>query len=314
VEGFLARFVANGKFTTALLNRSEEPVNTDDRNFIEFQAARSVGRDTPFEISELRSAAEGMELHRPAISGAVDWERVEEERLSVYTSNEEAPPVQGASLDLAGRARAHGAWVKGRLDDALAEWKGCCGQPVNSAEVALVAEVASNAMEPPSEAWLDLLAIENRVESMLIRARLRWKQGRPEEAAELLVQAYEAHRKDPWPLTFIVARSLTVAELLAAERPDLAPRIYTSLSEPFSIYSLDHQRRSTALAIARRLEDGCGPRVVESLRRFEPWIPWERAVLTLRAQCYEEAKDPLAATAKRQLAEFLAAQPKRLLP
>lgn len=314
LEGLLARYLADERFTKTLLDRTANPINTDDRNFIEFQAARSVGKRTSFQIADLRAAAAGTEMHRPRISGRVDWERVDQERLGVYSSNGGAPPPPpGASPSLEGRARAHSEWVRGRLAAAVREWKACCGQPVNSLETALVAEVAADDMEPPADAWLDRLARENRVEAALIRARLRWRQQRVDEAAALLVEGFEGYRKDPWPLSQIVARSFTIAELAAAERPDLAPRIYDSLSTPFAIYSLDYQRRTTALLIARRLEKGCGPRVLQSLRGFEPWAPWEKPILQLRAQCYEAAGDPRARTAKRELAELLADEPESLL-
>jgi spermidine synthase len=313
-EGFLARFVGSSAFTRALVEGRDDAINTDDRNVIEFQAARAVGRDTPFEIGDLRAAAAGMEMHRPAIAGSVDWERVGQERLGIYSSNDDAPSVPpGAPPELAGRARAHAEWVRGRVSGALLEWSQCCRSPVNSLETALIAEGAADGMEAPAEAWLDVLAEENRVEATLIRARLRWRQERLDEAAALLVEGYEAYRTDPWPIPAIVARSLSVAELAAAERPDLAPRIHDALSVPFAIYSLDQQRKRTALAIARRLEGACGPRALRSIRAFEPWIPWEKDLLTFRAECYEKGGDPRAKRARRELAEVLASQPEPLL-
>jgi hypothetical protein len=168
-------------------------------------------------------------------------------------------------------------------------------------------------MEAPAEAWLDVLGRENRVEATLIRARLRWRQERLDEAVALLIEGYEGYRTDPWPTPAIVARSLSIAELAAAERPDLAPRIHDALSVPFAIYALDHQRRATALAIASRLERGCGPRVVRSLHAFEPWIPWGKDLLTLRAECYQKVADPRAGRARRELADLLASQPEPLL-
>ncbi|HSN68312.1 MAG TPA: hypothetical protein VLV48_03650, partial [Thermoanaerobaculia bacterium] len=313
-EGFLARFVANAGFTKALVEGNRDGINTDDRNLIEFQAARAVGEETPFEIADLRNAAAGMEMNRPPITGAIDWERVEQERLGVYSANEDAPAEPpGASPELAARARAHGEWVNGRVTGALVEWKTCCRSPVNSLETALIAEGAADEMEPPAEAWIDVLGGENRVEGTLIRARLRWRQEKLDEAAALLVEGYELYRRDPWPFSAIVARSFNVAELTAAERPDLAPRIHDALSEPFAIRALDYQRKMAALAVARRLERECGPRVLQSLRAFEPWVPWTKGMLTLRAECYEKAGDPRAGEARRDLADVLASEPEPLL-
>jgi hypothetical protein len=199
------------------------------------------------------------------------------------------------------------------VTSALAEWKGCCRSPVNSLETALIAEGAAEEMEPPADAWLDVLAGENRVEATLIRARLRWRQEKMDEAAALLVEGYAQYRTDPWAFPAVVARSFTVAELTAAERPDLAPRIHDALSAPFAIRSLDHQRKAAALSVARRLERDCGPRVIRSLHAFEPWIPWEKKFLTVRAECYEKTGDPRAVTATRDLEDLLATEPEPLL-
>jgi spermidine synthase len=316
LEGFLSRYLASEKFTNVLLETGSTPVNTDDRNRIEFEAARSVGTESRFDIAELRAAATGIAAHRPAIAGAVDWKRVDQERLVIHSGAGGSPSVAAAGDDeaLERRGRAHGAWVKGRLDTALDDWKRCCTQPINSLEIALVAEIASDAAEPPAAAWIDRLAWEDGVEADLIRARLLWRQQRLDDAAAYLVRGYEAHRKDPWPLPFIVSRSFNIAELTATERPDLAPAIHDALSRPFALRSLDYQRRMTAFAIARRLEKSCGPRVLAGIREFEPWVPWTRDFLEIRARCYQEARDPRAAEASRHLDELLAREPKPLLP
>lgn len=314
LEGFLARFVAGDAFARVLVGKAGPRINSDDRNFLEFEAARSVGGDASFDIGELRAAAIEGGHHRPVIAGAVDWDRVELERLGVHSSNEDAPPSPpGGSPELQARARAHSEWVKGRLDGALGEWRGCCHAVVNSLEIAMVAEMEAEAQEATAEAWLDALALEQPVESDLMRARLRWRQNRLEETTALLERGYVANRTDPWPLGDVVARSLSIAEFTAAERPDLAPRIHRALERPFAILAIDEQRRRTLLSIAQRMERACGEKTLAAIRSFEPWVPWEKHFLTVRAECYEAARDPRAARARTQLDELLADEPEPLM-
>ncbi|HEY0593649.1 MAG TPA: fused MFS/spermidine synthase, partial [Thermoanaerobaculia bacterium] len=314
LEGFLARFVATDAFARALVAKTAPRVNSDDRNFLEFEAARSVGGEESFDIGALRSAASESGQHRPPLRGEVDWNRVDIERLGVHSSNEDEPPspVDGPP-ELAARARAHAEWTKGRLGAALAEWRGCCREVVSSLEIAMVAELEAEAQEATADAWLDALALEQPVEADLIRARLRWRQNRLDEAAALLERGYVAYRSDPWPMMDVVSRSLSIAEFTAAERPDLAPRIHRALERPFAVYSVDEQRRRTLLSIAQRMERSCGEKTLAGIRGFEPWVPWERHFLTVRADCYDAVRDPRAARARKELNEFLADEPESLL-
>jgi hypothetical protein len=59
---------------------------------------------------------------------------------------------------------------------------------------------------------------------------------------------------------------------------------------------------------------GCGPATTDKLRALEPWPPWRKDLLQLRRDCYQSAMmSDLAARAKRELEEFVAAEPAPLL-
>jgi hypothetical protein len=61
--------------------------------------------------------------------------------------------------------------------------------------------------------------------------------------------------------------------------------------------------------------EGCGPHTVKTLRDLEPWPPWRRDILNLRRDCYASAMlTSLAKRARRDLGEFIAAEPVPLMP
>ncbi len=311
LEGFLARHVANEEFARLVARESSTLVNTDDRNFMEFEAARSVGRNTAFNIDQLRSAARAVGRTEPRITGTVDWDRVAKERLAIATIAGSTPrPPLDAPPELQARAQAHGEWADGRLAAVLRAWTPEAGSPVNSLEAAMLAEAAADEEHPAAELWIERLAAYKPVEAVAVRARLRWREGRIDEAVDAIVEAFTAHRTDPWPDPDIMRRAHPIAELAAAERPDLAPRIYEALSQPYAVSMLDAVRRLTALSVARRFPEGaCNPSVIATLETFEPWPPWRRDHLDMRAECYSRTDHPLAAEAARDLLELLADQP-----
>ncbi len=48
-EGFLARYVAGVSMVEALRNREDPPINTDDRNYLEYGSARRRPRNWFFD-------------------------------------------------------------------------------------------------------------------------------------------------------------------------------------------------------------------------------------------------------------------------
>ena len=50
-------------------------------------------------------------------------------------------------------------------------------------------------------------------------------------------------------------------------------------------------------------------RVANAVKRFEPFVPWNRRFLEYRLICYRHAHDPLAETAQKDLEDFLKQAP-----
>src|SRR5581483_3940186 len=75
VTGVLAHFVANDRFAAAVARASAADLNTDDRNLVEFGAARSVG-GTASLVAEVRRAARLANMWRPPLDSenGISWD------------------------------------------------------------------------------------------------------------------------------------------------------------------------------------------------------------------------------------------------
>ncbi|HUP64559.1 MAG TPA: hypothetical protein VM557_04700, partial [Thermoanaerobaculia bacterium] len=217
-------------------------------------------------------------------------------------------------MDLRHRAEAHDHWVGGRLSAALASWEAQRAGPQNSLESAMVAEALADDERPDAELWIDLHEMQDPIEAAAIRGRLRWRQRRLAEAAAELEKAFVGYRTNAWPMPQIMRRALIIAEFTAAEEPELAPRLWASVSEPFAVKMMDEQRRKSAIAIARRMPGGeCNQTVIRALEGFEPWFPWDESLLRLRLRCHGEVSSVFAGAAFRDLADYMKEQPETLL-
>jgi len=97
--------------------------------------------------------------------------------------------------------------------------------------------------------------------------------------------------------------ALDLAEELAAGRPNLAPRVFSALDAPFSVYILDVDRLGALLRVAQGLPLATHCRA--ALEPLEPHIPWSLDALLYRRNCYEAIGDPRVGRARRDLDEYL---------
>ncbi len=125
LEGLFARFVAGPAFARRLQDLAP-PLNTDDRNALEFGFARSLGKSGLLDVEAVRQAAAEAGADHPAFfGGALDLLRLQDERLSVHSGVGEAPPPAKVAFgSLARRASAHTLWTRRSRPAALSAWRG----------------------------------------------------------------------------------------------------------------------------------------------------------------------------------------------
>jgi hypothetical protein len=306
LEGFLAYFVANADFARAVRETQRGPLNSDDRNVLEFGFASSVARHDLFRGSELFALARARGEDRPArLGGDVDWALVQEERARVAAASPSEWPPLGE--EQSARAWAFHHSYRGDSKAAMAAWRSQPREPQGPLELALVAEGLALEGDEAALPYVERLRAFQPVEADTLLGRLRLAQGRTAEAVDALEAAFVRHRSDPWPRLEIVLRGFAAARQAAAARPADAARLVRALSEPFAARAVDEDRRLAAYEIASR--SGLAPECARLVAEFEPWVPWTREFLETRAACYEAVGHPRAALARGELREFLRAEP-----
>ena len=304
LEGFLSHFIARSSFVTGLLAGRPTPSNTDDRNVIEFAFARSLGRESLFDLDTSRELARQRREDRPVLTrGSVDWERVRRLRISTLTAQGVAarisPDVKGEELR---QSVAQKNFLEFHPDAVLAGWRGAPWEPVGSVELAVVSDALADAGDESAAVYIERLRDTRPVEAAVLLAQLRWRQGRLAEATDLFEKAFALYRVDPWPLFSVMNRSFTTIADIAGRDRALAARLEKALAQPFALLILNEERLQTRYKVATYLDNSV---LEEAIIALEPHVPWRKALLERRARLYESAGNPRARLARRELDLFL---------
>lgn len=309
LEGFLGYFVARPSLARALAASEPGPLNSDDKNALEFGFARAVGTRGLFEIRELARLARTRGEDRPQpFEGAVDWSRVADERRRLGGLLD----GEWAALDAAERARAS-AYVdyqNGDFAAAVSAWRSQPRAAQSPVELALLAEGLAAQGDDAGLPWLEALRALAPAEADAILGRLRLQQGRLDEAEQALAAALLRHRSDPWPRPEVLLRALNDARDLAFREPRRAAALFELLASPFAAFAIDEERRVAAFEIATGV--GMVPQCAQASAAFEPWVIWRREFLERRLACYEAAGDPRLPRARADLTAFRSAEPEPL--
>ena len=308
LEGFLSHFIARDSLARSIAKG--EARNTDDRTLIEFGFARGLGDQGQFDMDELTSLARDRREDRPIQTrGVLNWEGWAANRASIgYIDALVDPPGEADRA----RHRASDAFGKGELEQTAAEWRAHSFPPANSNELLMIAEALAESGSDAAATYAARLYAWEPVDGDAALARLRFREGKVDEAASLLESVFIGCRTDAWPSVDTIGRSLDLALTVAKNHP-YAARMYHALDQPFAAGQWEDARRYDRALIANEME-GCGPHTTAALQNLEPWPPWRKDLLNLRVDCYGTALlTDLHARAQRDLDAFVSAEPKPLL-
>ncbi|HYR29344.1 MAG TPA: fused MFS/spermidine synthase, partial [Thermoanaerobaculia bacterium] len=269
LEQFLGHMVTNEDYARAAAKEATD-LNTDDRAVIEFGFARSIDA-TASLITTLSKQGDDLRQNRPAsISGPVDWEVVDANRLH-------------------------------RLPNAT--------RPLNLAQVSQWALALIERGDEDVGEYIDLVRPRQPIEADVILASLLARQGRLDESAQVIHRALVAFRRDPWPDTQVMSAAVTLALRVGRSSPQRARLIHDAMSQPFLVFQQENFRRWALVELAPMF-DGCGNATLDALRAVEPHTYWVPSVLEVRAECYARAGlGELADRAWLELVEYKQSQP-----
>jgi len=312
VEGFLAHHVANPSFAADVARVYDGPMNTDDQTVVEFGFARSVGTRGSLSGGDVLRLAQLRGQDRPEVTGAVDWEAVEDMRVAsmVFDSTLATVPLN-APQDRKLRTQALNAMLQGSPQSCIQIWRQQPRHANNFVELNYLANALAETGSPEAEAYIDRLRKMQSIEADALLANLRWRQHRPAEAAQSLQAAFVGYRTDPWPQRELMRRTILLANDVARgdQQGNVARALYDALSTPFSLQLNEDVRRRTLVIIAEHIDAVTGSTLLpDALAKLEPFVPWDEAFLQARAKAYARAfgnpSHPLLRRALEELDEF----------
>src|SRR5205085_9204945 len=109
------------------------------------------------------------------------------------------------------RAAAWANYENGDLQAALRQWRQQTDEPTTLSELMLLAECLASDGDSSALPYIDKLGQTFPWDAEAMRARLSWKQQKPEEAIDKLDKFFHALQQDPWPSNDIIRRSFSLA-------------------------------------------------------------------------------------------------------
>jgi spermidine synthase len=299
VEGVLARCVAGPSLAAAVREGGMTPVNTDDRNLLEFMLAKSVGSFGHFRVETMLEAAREMGAERPPLavgSPAPDWELVERERIGAFI---EPPDDRRPAFEPL--FEFHRLWRRGDAHAAVDVWKSSGFVPLTDAERIGLASGLSAIGDPAAEKILADLAGSYPTETALLNGKLWLVRGDPQTAFDSFRLATESLVSQPWVHPAVFSSYFSDLDRIAGSGPALARGVFELLGSPLAVERARDERQWARLRVAALVDSRAFD---EALEGVEPWVPWDLWLLQRRAQVRVRQRSPAAAAAVADAVKF----------
>lgn len=302
VEAFLAHHVIAPNAVKRLVDGIPTPINTDDLNLLEVSFARRVGDSSYSALGDFFVTVNVL-WRRPTVTGAVDWARVDDQRNRIDWGDYLGPPPSA-------RARATKVGCDGSLTNAAPLWPAGL-EPEDMVETWVVGSMEAIRGSETALARADVLERAGfEGEALLVRSRLAEAKKDLDGAVRLLVAAFDRLQKKALPLCDATTRALDRARSLAASHPSRAPEVLRAVSRaPFAVHQSEGYRRRTREIIGGRSSDR--KLCAEAFDPRHGRTTWALEALAARAVCLQATGSADAATAERELEEYVANEPER---
>jgi spermidine synthase len=306
-EGFYTGALGNAAFASEFRRTGIAPVNTDDRTYLEFAFARSVGDTVNDAPGQMRRVAALHGHERPEfVNGSLDWSTVEEDRVVRAIAEMGAVPlVRSNDAAVNARQAARYAYSKGDLAQTRSFWMSQLSRPSSLGDIRMIAESYAAAADSSALEYIESLRVVEPVEAELLLALFSDRTNNPPAVVDHLIEGFRIYRTHPWANRALIERAFDAVGGTVNREPGAAERLFAAMSEPFAVRALDINRLET-LALIGFLPGSA--RCVQGLAALEPDVPWEEVILRGRESCYASTGNPLAARARADLEKFTAAR------
>lgn len=308
-EGVLAHHLASPAFARSFVQANPSPINTDDRNLLEYGFARSLSKDSDFDTAEVLTKSIKIKTDVPPhLSEHVDRARLTLERLLMLAADGTPFTIPDSMKgDDRRRAEALAAFADQRHEDVLTTWTGTAGSPFE--QLMLLESAAYAGTREQLQPLIEAVRQEWPADALFAAAQSAAQHGSAETAVEHLLAGFKSLRQQIWTRLPSLQSALSLVPPLTAANPDLASRFLDALKQPFPGGLGDVTRMSTLVEISPLLPEN---RQTELVAMFEPNPPWMQAFLEFRVKAYQRSAHPLANQAERDLQDFIRHAAQRL--
>lgn len=318
IEGVCAHFICSEQTIDELFGKRVIPLNTDDRNLLEFAFAKSLGEDVEFSLPALLAVAlqRGDRLPLPTSlqAGTLPdefWARVMRRRLASYVlPGGYVPPLEGLSMELVQRREAYNAYLSRDYPEARRRLEGLDVDPQCPAENLLFAHVAIETGGAVEDEVLARLRRDHPPEALALEAWRLYQGGQVEASKGKVLEAFQQMRRDPWGMTQVLDLAFRTAVSVVGEDRQFAAALFSMIDRPLAVYRGEERRRVLRYILAQVLGDAELRGVIES---FEPYPIWEDWFLATRVRVYDSVEHRLAARARRDWEQFQRARAQQLM-
>jgi hypothetical protein len=301
-EGLYSGMVGNRDFAADYKSAGPAPMNTDDRTYLEFAFARSVGESAQNTLLEMRQLARVRRRGEPTpVNGSIDWNKVAERRATrVVAEGVKMQIVQPTDPGVAARQGARVAYGAENFAKVRQAWVSQSEEPAVLGDLRMVAESFVIAGDSNATRYIEALRTLQPVEAEALTAVVSVRSGNHAAGVDQFIEALRSYRVHPWANRALIMRSFDAIGSRLDDSGSL--KVFEVLREPFAVRVLDIARLEVRSAIG--LRPGFEQYCVEALAPLEPNVPWNEALLRERDKCYSNFQPALAAKARADLEKF----------
>lgn len=313
LEGFFSRYLANNQYTRRRAVFSGDTLNTDDKTYIEFALARTVGQNlfNPYDcFVELRDSERRPRL----VNGEVNWSLAEEYRVNLLPQGFPNHLIYWGEPDDSGAFHRVKALYEHRqadrlspeypqlLQTAIQSWAQQSNAPSKPDEWLLIAEWAALNAHENTPTFAQNLGQYNPVDAQIIMAMFHARRGDLETAATQLIEAYQGFQKFAWPNRPLVMSSFALAQMIASADKDLGEAIFRTLQQPFAVEAMKAQREAALYKLSMVLD--FDRLCLEVFPSYEPHPLLDLGFLEARVRCYEANNHEALPRAQKELETY----------
>ncbi|MBI9073937.1 MAG: hypothetical protein JEZ02_00905 [Desulfatibacillum sp.] len=304
-EGVLARFIASDKLarTAGFKALSRNWANTRNQPSLEAGFSRAWARPSGLKITDIYNTACLNRAHRPVLADPFpDWEKVDHNRLLIFFLGEQkVPELQGLSPLNERRRESYNTLMDWNLSLFYTRQERYFRDSPYPLDIFISATALAENGSPLALKQARRLEALWPAAAQICEAWYYWRVGETQNALHRLSASLVRMQNDPLAHPLEIQAALDLSTKLSKEGAVYAKNMSPVLEVSFAGNAMEETRLQALFYAAFTQGPGKG---AESLKAFEPYVPWNLEFLKNRLTCYGFTADPLLDKAAGDLRKF----------